>query len=647
MTNIEDVDLRLTATRNELAEEDSRLQSGLDAERDLRIAGDDSNKQTILQVQESLSGTERRLSSEVIDRSQGDVNTLNSLSAIAQALSNYRIKTDSELANEQLVRQQLGVDLDTKINNFVVSFDHEKHLIYQAIQDVQLDISGKYSSLDSRVKKYENMLQDITMDSIKITMDNGEINMGAWTILSQAREWDLEIWAKVKDFQTNTTTTVDEALTDIKNSLPIKEDIINSAIEVLSEASVIKNLGRAIKDVSTNVSDLQLDFTKEQIKQANNSLYLAQQMADSIAAEAKNTSAKIQEESQSRIDALQKESATRIEQIADLDDGLTNEVNSRIDGDNVAYEQINNLKASSDTNLANVYQKIAVNTDSINANASKIDQLDSKVIVAQQDASKALVNAATAQNTANTAVTNTNALSENVALLQTSITDINSTLANKVDATAFNTLKADVTRIDNSVTSNSQAITTLQNSVSTLDSNVAANTQLTNSLVSRVTATEGSIITNTEDITNLKATVNNPTTGVAATSDALNSLKGTVTSQGSKIDTNSNAITSLNNSITNINNTLATKADSSALATLTSRVTATEGSITSQGTSLTNLTSRVSNSHNYIIKSRSNQSSGTAGVIDVDNNNTGYNTTRSWGLTVFNSDGTVKLYDEE
>ena len=79
------------------------------------------------------------------------MNTLNSLSAIAQALSDYRIKTDLEIANEQLVRQQLGVDLDTKINNFVASFDHEKHLIYQTIQDVQLDVDGKYSSLDRRV----------------------------------------------------------------------------------------------------------------------------------------------------------------------------------------------------------------------------------------------------------------------------------------------------------------------------------------------------------------------------------------------------------------------------------------------------------------------------------------------------------------
>lgn len=600
MTNIEDVDLRLTATRNELAEEDSRLQSGLDAERDLRIAGDDSNKQTILQVQENLSGTERRLSSEVIDRAQGDVNTLNSLSAIAQALSDYRIKTDLEIANEQIIRQQLGVDLDTKINNFVASFDHEKHLIYQAIQEVQLDVDGKYSSLDRRIKKYENMLQDITMDSIKITMDNGEINMGVWTILSQAREWDLEIWAKVKDFQTNTTTTVDEALNDFQNNLPVTEDIINSAIEVLSEASVIKNLDEAIKNASSSIVDLQQDFIKEQIDQANSNIYLSQQISDSIAREAENTSAKIQEESQSRIDALQKESATRIKQIADLDDGLTNEVNSRIDGDNVAYDLINNLKASSDTNLANVYQKIAVNTDSINSNASKIDQLDSKVTVAQKDASKALVNAATAQNTANTAVSNTNALSENVALLQASITDINSTLVNKVDATAFNTLKADVTRIDKSVTSNSQAITTLQNNVSSLNSNVTANTQAVGSLTSRVSSAEESITANTQDITNLKATVNNPTTGVVATS--------------------------------------------SALAALNSRVTATESSITAQGTSITNLTARVSTSRNYTVKSRGKQSSGTAGVVDIDNNNTVYNTTRSWGITVFNADGSVKSH---
>ena len=67
---------------------------------------------------------------------------------------------------------------------------------------------------------------------------------------------DLEIWAKVKDFQTNTTTTIDEALNDFQNNLPIKEDIINSAMGEFSNSNTVKRLDQRILENKTETLSL-------------------------------------------------------------------------------------------------------------------------------------------------------------------------------------------------------------------------------------------------------------------------------------------------------------------------------------------------------------------------------------------------------
>ncbi|MFK6357263.1 hypothetical protein Q4156_19730, partial [Acinetobacter baumannii] len=54
-------------------------------------------------------------------------------------------------------------------------------------------------------------------------------------------------------------------------------------------------------------------------------------------------------------------------------------------------------------------------------------------------------------------------------------------------------------------------------------------------------------------------------------------------------------IVSLNNSVTNINATLAQKADATALNSLSNRVTNAEGNITSQGNSITSLNNTLTN----------------------------------------------------
>ena len=133
MSNLtpEDVNLRLTETRNELQLEDTRLWQGLEDERVSRIAGDAANNNLIENTNTALAAQEARLSVEVVQREEGDLRNITSLSELAQALADYRIKTDLELNLERIARQQLGVDLNTRVDAFVATFDHKFLMVYQ------------------------------------------------------------------------------------------------------------------------------------------------------------------------------------------------------------------------------------------------------------------------------------------------------------------------------------------------------------------------------------------------------------------------------------------------------------------------------------------------------------------------------------
>ena len=107
-------------------DEHLRLWDGLEAERVSRIAGDDANNTLSSIIQDNLTDTEGRLSTEVIHREQGDLNSLSTLNSLTLAMSDYRIKTDLEINAEKIARQQLGVDL----NNYVYIFHVLAQLFY-------------------------------------------------------------------------------------------------------------------------------------------------------------------------------------------------------------------------------------------------------------------------------------------------------------------------------------------------------------------------------------------------------------------------------------------------------------------------------------------------------------------------------------
>lgn len=623
MSNLtpDDVDLRLTATKAELTEEDQRLWLGLEDEKISRIAGDEANKQFTELVKQQNSGTESRLSTEVIHRSEGDVSNLNSLNAVAQALSDYRIKTDLEINNEVIARKALGVELNSRINSFVSTWDHQKYLIYQAIQDVQDDIDGKYASMDTRIVKYEQMLSDITADSIQITTDNGEINMGAWTILSQAREWDLQIIGRMKDFQIRTGEDLNQALEDIQNKLPVEQDIVDRAIEVLSNAPVIKELDDKLTGAIGDINNVNQNLLGEVTNRQNEMIAQAQNTANAIKSQADELTAAILAETAARIDAvtreadirtlqieginssISEETAERIEEIRLLNNGLTAEVNSRVEGDQNITTALDNYKESNDTALANVRNTVEVLVSDSTAMSQTVSSLDARLTVTEASTATANSLAASANEKATTALTATTSLAERMESVKASIETVQGDLTNKVDVIAFNSLKTEVTAIDGRVTTNTANIASITGNITDISSQLTANTTAISELSTEQTQQGNDIEQVSSQVTKLSADIDSVQDAVANKADAsaVASLTTQVNQQGENITLINSDITTLKGSVSTVEGNLASKADVTAFNALDTKVTAVDGRVTTHASSITKLQADVSGNSSKLI----------------------------------------------
>ena len=649
MSNLtpDDVDLRLTSVHSLLNEEDTRLWEGLEDEKISRIAGDDANKLFTEQVQGENQGTESRLSTEVIHRSEGDINNITSLNALAQALSDYRIKTDLEINQEKIAREHLGLELNGRMDTLQASFSHSNYLIYQAISEVQKDVNFKYDALDVRVRKYEEMLQDITTDSIQITMDNGEINMGAWTILSQAREWDLEILANVKVYQDKTTGDLNQALIDLQAKLPVEQDIIDRAIEGLGNSQIIKDLDDRLEASAADVSNVRLGLIKETQDRQDQMLGMAQDNANEFAKQSQELNDKLQAETNARILAVQREAAIRQQELLDEAADRTTEIDEKIAeleleiGDlTVIHDRIDAVEGKVtelDTRLTQGVADVNAAANSLNTkvDANKADA-DAKhtALVNKTDATNtsvkaeetARIAAVKALNDGLTAeiqfrkdgdTANLTALNNYKASNDTALANVRDALAVNVTATTANA--SAISALDTRLTTNESetatakalAASATQKAETALSETASLATQMTtvnasiediqtdlgnkadasavSTLQAQVTNIDGRVTTNTNALTALNTTVGTLDGTVKGHTTAITGLETKQTQQGTAIIQLATDTTALKNSVASIEGELDTKVDSSAFNQLSSTVTKNTNDITTNSNAITNL----------------------------------------------------------
>lgn len=471
----------------ELEGDQARLWEAIDDANKLRVAGDSATSNEIKGVENNTHVNASGLSQEVIDREKGDLRQQELYELLNADLSRFNLDLGTRITNLLSEHETDITALDQRVTDAVNQFAHIEYVLTSSINQERTDRITQYNALDTRVKKYEQMLSDITMDSNRITMDNGEIQLGAWTILSQARKWDLDIIRMLQEKASIIDEELQKAIDDLTNQMPNIKDIIDKAIEDLSNAPIVKEmdelLGGAIKDID----DLQIKQAQESIDRANEIIALNQKYADdliakaqelqamllaeasqraediareaqiraqqiideatdrndqivaevetlnakiadearksaaAIIAEAEARSAEIQAKAQELLSKIDSETAGRIEAIELLQDGLTKEIQFRKDGDTATLTALDNYKVSTNSTLANIQDRLTIVADESSATANRVTALDARIGTVDTKAGQALSAAATAQQTANAAVSANQATAEQVNAVSASL----------------------------------------------------------------------------------------------------------------------------------------------------------------------------------------------------------------------------------
>lgn len=741
MSEYEDLKTIVEANQQYNVTEHGEIHDALDAERSQRVAGDAVVLEQLGTVNTRVTSVNTSLGNEVIARTHGDLVS----DGLYQGL-NARFILEWQDLTSQL--SDLSIDvinnanwLQGAIDTVAMSVEVLATNLRQEAQDLFTQYDDRLEELDQRVAKYEIMLQDITMDSSQITMDNGEITLGAWTILSQAREWDLEIIRKMSKYQLDTTEDINQALDDIQSQLPNANDIINQALADLANAPIIKAmdelLAQNVADIDTvhaqlitDVSTLQNEILTQAQQTATDLLHTSDTLRtemevetaariDAIEREATIRAAQLEQEAldraaeideklqdlnvvidgdleavnqrldatnntidqlnqnldrdvaaiNERVDAVnakadaiktesdQKilnlnsradgihanvvaETTARIAAINALNDGLTVEISERKAGDLASITAVENYKSSNDAALANVREEITANVTATEANASKLTALDVRLTTNETTAGDAKTLAASATQKADTALSETAALANQITTVNAEVSGIKNSLLDKADASAVQLLSAEVTALDGRVSTNTSDLTALKTTVTGIDGKVTGNTsaiselttqqvvqgdqitQLTSdttALKNSLEAVEDDLATkvdstafnelstkvdkNTSDITVQAGSITklqsdlvlaNQAINTKANATALNALDTKVTQQGNTITSQGGAITQLQNDVSSMGTELGTKASSAALSALDTKVTQQGGVLTSQGTAITKLENDLS-----------------------------------------------------
>lgn len=613
MSEYEDLKTIVEANQQYNVTEHGEIHDALDAERSQRIAGDAVVLEQLSTVNTRVTSVNTSLGNEVIARTHGDLVS----DGLYQGLSARFILEWQDLTSQL---SDLSIDvvnnanqLQGAIDTLAMSVEVLATNLRQETQDLFTQYDDRLEELDQRVAKYEIMLQDITMDSSQITMDNGEITLGAWTILSQAREWDLEIIRKMDKYQLNTTEDINQALDDIQSQLPNAGEIINQAIEALSNAPVIKDLDSKLTGAIGDINDLNQDLLGEITNRQNEMIAQAQNTANALKVQADELIANILAETTARIDAvtreadirtlqieginasISEETAERIEEIRLLNDGLTAEVNSRVEGDQNITTSLDNYKESNDTALANVRNTVEVLVSDSTALSQTVSSLDARLTVTEASTATANSLAASANEKATTALTATTSLAERMESVEASIETVQGDLTNKVDVVAFNSLKTEVTAIDGKVTANTANIASITGNITDISSQLTANTTAISELSTKQTQQGNDIEQVSSQITQLSADIDSVQNAVANKADAsaVASLTSQVDQQGENITLINSDITTLKGSVSTVEGDLASKADVTAFNALDSKVTTVDGKVTALNSNVISLESRV------------------------------------------------------
>lgn len=525
-------------------------------------------------------------------------------------------KSSSELLAETLKPIYVPQDLMLAWESHLASYSRDTNVLLDQVKDSELALNTQYQVLLTRVQKYEQMLQDITMDSNEFTMDTDEVNFTGWNILAQASYWDyllrkeitkLSDQIKSAEYKGGLVTEVTDAVLE---GLIADNTYISNVIGALSDTPLIRELDEALTSTTTSLAELQAEYVRLAEKQAADAEALAHQQVENAEQLVEAINASIAEQ----LDRIAQEAAIRTQLLQELEDRvndasaqaeadvgvLTAQVDSiregaaadkasiletvsgyrtelkadiatvntelleALDGVNtlvtevrdenvVTLNELTTYKASNDVAVAGLVSKVSTNVSETAANASKITGLTADLATTNTELGKVRNTSANALSKANTAVTANSALATRVDALSAAITDLGEGAETTVDVYAFNALKAEVVTNSTGITSLVEQVDALGTSYTNLADGVEANTDAVSTLTVKQSEMNGDISQLSSDVTFL-------TSELGVTNTALNSKASNqaLSNLNTKLETTDGKVAANTQQLTQLNSDLTT-----------------------------------------------------------------------------------------
>ena len=547
-------------------------------------------------------------------------------------------KTSSELLAETLKPNYVPQELMLAWETHLANYSRDTHELLDQVKESEGALNAKYQALLARVQKYEQMLQDITMDSNEFTMDTDEVNFTGWNILAQASYWDYllkkeitKLSDKIKGVGTR-GELVSDITDEILEGLVADNNYISNVIEALSNTPLIQELDAALNNTSSSLSDLQAEYVRLAEKQVAD----AEALADQLVENAEQLAASLDTAVAEQLDRLAEEAAIRtqllqeleaktdamtaeytavvdtlhttvIQELTTMQDGITASVSELKTADEVVIATLDAYKVSNGQNIAALQNSIDIVTNAQESTASQVtgliatyDQLDLGLSKAQADIITSNQVRAAGDEALSQQITTINSGLGNANSRIDTVSESVSTL-DSATATKFSALDTELIDVNTSVASARQIAD------SAVSTNIAQASEI-NTLNSRMSTTENNVIKKADAtalstletkvdnadaalsirIDSLVANLTTPE-GTEINANAFNALRAEVISNSGNITTHTSQITALNSSLSNVNTGISANAD--AVADLRTTVTQQGGSITSHSQAIQQLQS--------------------------------------------------------
>ncbi len=271
----------------------------------------------------------------------------------------------------------------------------------------------------------------------------GNVSYPTNTLTIQGLQGGLDQWYRTKtvdksgnesdwsDFVKGTTGNDPELVLDLISGQIAESDLakelqgkIEDTANVAAAAGQAAVNAQAAATAANNAADQASVKAGSAVNLANEVAGLANNAA-TMAVNAQNLASKTAGDLKNATDQLNKsiadEANARVTAVSQLNDGLTTETAQRKSEDASLLNSIETYKASTNGTLSSLQEQVTTNATNTGANASKITSLDSRLTTNEGKTGEAINAAATAQQTANTAVDQASVAANSVTALRTDL----------------------------------------------------------------------------------------------------------------------------------------------------------------------------------------------------------------------------------